>query len=757
MQIKLSRLIGRFVMALMALSVLPIGAFATPVEAGIATAAGKRPRIGLVLSGGGAKGGAHVGVLKVLEELRVPVDCIAGTSMGALIGAGYASGQPAAELESFVNGIDWSQVVGGAGRRELQPIEQKRMEAAASTPIELGFQQGSIVTPGGLTNSSGIDNLLRTYVARSRMVADFDQLPIPFRAVATDMVSGKMVVMDHGDLATAMRASMAIAGAFSPVVQNGYVLSDGGMVRNIPVDVARDTCAEMVIVVDLVESPTPPEKLVQATQLLKRSMGVMIKANETVSLASLNERDILISVPMGDITTSDFDRVPETIPLGEAAARVAADRLAAYSVPEAEYTAWRQSVTTHQGVEARVASVQFEGLERVNPEYLRTMTTIQPGDTVNIDAVSADALRMSALEDLDSAPYRLEGDPGNATLTWLPEEVSIGRDVLRPSFGMYADGGGDLKFLLGVQHVRHWLNDRGGQWRNNLRVGNETLISTSLYQPFDVGQRYFVEPELLANRSIEDLYIDGSNVATYRFVDIGGRVDLGWNLNQNAQMRLGYWNEDRRIKVQTGLGLLPEADFRDAGLAFSARYDSRDKAAFATSGLVAAVEYQQSDDSLGADRNWDFVEAGLRKALRVRKDLAWISVAGGTDLGDKLPGDRAFSLGGPNTLPAYQYDELRVGSYWLVDASFLWHLKDFSRVNGQAIYAGLGLQAAGLYDRVDLVKDDEVYGLSAYLSGPTPIGTIKLGVAAAPDTWSIWLSLGRSVGNGSMLDHGLFR
>ena len=757
MQIKLSRLIGRFVMALMALSVLPIGAFATPVEAGIATAAGKRPRIGLVLSGGGAKGGAHVGVLKVLEELRVPVDCIAGTSMGALIGAGYASGQPAAELESFVNGIDWSQVVGGAGRRELQPIEQKRMEAAASTPIELGFQQGSIVTPGGLTNSSGIDNLLRTYVARSRMVADFDQLPIPFRAVATDMVSGKMVVMDHGDLATAMRASMAIAGAFSPVVQNGYVLSDGGMVRNIPVDVARDTCAEMVIVVDLVESPTPPEKLVQATQLLKRSMGVMIKANETVSLASLNERDILISVPMGDITTSDFDRVPETIPLGEAAARVVADRLAAYSVPEAEYTAWRQSVTTHQGVEARVASVQFEGLERVNPEYLRTMTTIQPGDTVNIDAVSADALRMSALEDLDSAPYRLEGDPGNATLTWLPEEVSIGRDVLRPSFGMYADGGGDLKFLLGVQHVRHWLNDRGGQWRNNLRVGNETLISTSLYQPFDVGQRYFVEPELLANRSIEDLYIDGSNVATYRFVDIGGRVDLGWNLNQNAQMRLGYWNEDRRIKVQTGLGLLPEADFRDAGLAFSARYDSRDKAAFATSGLVAAVEYQRSDDSLGADRNWDFVEAGLRKALRVRKDLAWISVAGGTDLGDKLPGDRAFSLGGPNTLPAYQYDELRVGSYWLVDASFLWHLKDFSRVNGQAIYAGLGLQAAGLYDRVDLVKDDEVYGLSAYLSGPTPIGTIKLGVAAAPDTWSIWLSLGRSVGNGSMLDHGLFR
>ena len=178
---------------------------------------GHRPRIGLVLAGGGAKGGAHVGVLKVLEELHVPIDCIAGTSMGALVGGGYASGIPAAGLEEFVTGIDWKSVVGGVGRRDLQTMEQKRAGVTYSNDLELGLQEGRVVLPAGIVNTSSIEDLLRTYVARARAQTDFDKLPIPYRAVATDMITGGMVVIDSGDLATAMRASMAIPGAFAPV------------------------------------------------------------------------------------------------------------------------------------------------------------------------------------------------------------------------------------------------------------------------------------------------------------------------------------------------------------------------------------------------------------------------------------------------------------------------------------------------------------------------------------------------------------
>jgi len=745
------------VSVLCALSMLPIQALADPVEAIAATEPRQRPRIGLVLAGGGAKGGAHVGILKVLEEMHIPVDCIAGTSMGALIGAGYASGQPAAQIETFVNGIDWSIVVGGVGRRSLKPVEENRLANETHSPVHLGIKDKKIIAPAGFVNTSSIDDLLRSYVAQARLVDNFDELPIPFRAVATDMVTGNMVVLDQGDLATAMRASMAIPGAFSPVPLNDMILADGGMVRNIPVDVARSLCADTVIVVNLVEPSASPEKLVQATQLLARSMEVMLEANEIIQLKSLTERDIRIDVPMGDIGTADFQRVPETIPLGETAARAAAGRLETLALPEAEYMAWRRLVTTGQEVERRVADVRFEGLELVNPEYLRSRSEIRPGDSIDIAAISADARRMAALDDLESVAYRLEGDTANTTLVWLPTEASIGHDVLTPSVGVYADGGGDLKFQLTAQHVRRWLNERGAQWRNMIQVGYESELSTSFYQPLDLAQRYFVEPELFASRSSENLFNDGDHVATYRFVDIGGRIDLGWNLARSGQLRLGYWASDRRAKVQTGLTQLPEADVLDAGLEVTARYDSRNMASFATSGISAAVEYKSSDGALGAKRDWERIEAGFRKAIPIGSNLVWVSLAGGTELGDDLPADRAFALGGPRTLAAYQHDEIRARSYWLAETSFLRRLVVLNAVKNQAIFGGFGLYAAGLQDRVDPVEDDEVYGISAYVAGPTPIGTFNLGIGAAEDEWAIWLSIGRPVGKGSILDDGLFR
>ena len=719
----------------------------------------ERPRIGLVLAGGGAKGGAHVGVLKVLEEMRVPVDCVAGTSMGALIGAGYASGQPAAEVEKFISGIDWAAVVGGAGRRNLEPIEQKRLATEASTGIELGLRQKALVAPGGLSDSSAIDDLLRKYIARSRMVADFNQLPIPYRAVATDMITGDMVVLERGDLATAMRASMAIPGAFSPVHYDNYILADGGMVRNIPVDVARATCADVVIVVNLVEPRTPPEKLVQATQLLARSMSVMLEANEKIQLQTLTERDVRIDVNMGDIGTGDFDRVPETIPLGEQAARGAAARLAELALPEPEYLAWRARVNMAQTVETRIADVRFEGLSRVNPEYLRGFTSINSGDVVDIEAISHDARRMSALEDIESVSYRLEGELDNATLVWLPKEISIGADVLRPSLGLFGDGGGDLKFQIGLQHVRHWLNDRGGQWRNNLELGYESQIATSLYQPFDHAQRVFVEPAAFVRRSVEDLYSDGDRIATYGFLDYGGQVELGWNATQNSQLRVGYLATQRRAKVITGDQELPDDRELDAGITASLRYDSRDAYTFATRGLSAAVEYRQMEDAFGSDRTWKRLEAGLRRAIAIGDDLVWVSLAGGTDLGDGLPPDRLFSLGGPRTLPAYQHDSLRVSEYWLAEASYIWRLKDLVPIRNQAIYGGFGVQAAGIDGRLDEFdnSEEEIFGVSAYLAGPTPIGTFTLGLAGAEHEWSVWLSIGRPIGKGSILDDGQFR
>jgi NTE family protein len=718
-----------------------------------------RPRIGLVLAGGGAKGGAHVGALKVLEELHVPIDCIAGTSIGALVGAGYASGQPAAQIEKFVTGIDWASVIGGVGRRKLEPAEQKRLALEAGSKAQVGLLDGKLVTPSGLADSSSIDDLLRAYVARSRNVTHFDQLPIPYRAVATDMVTGNMVVLDQGDIAIAMRASMAIPGAFSPVVLDPWILSDGGMVRNIPIDVARETCADVVIVVNLVEPAPTREKLVQAQQLLSRSMDVMFEVNEKAQLATLTERDILIDVPMGDITTSDFDRMPETIPLGEVAARKAADRLAALAVPAPQYAAWRRQVTTSQDVTATLAEVQVAELGFVNPEYLRSLMTIETGKPVEIGEISEDARHMAALDELDSVAYRIEGPPDAAKLVWLPKEISLGRNVLRPTFGLFADGGGDFQFLAGAQHVRFWVNDLGAQWRNHLQIGNESLVTTSFYQPLEVSQRFFVEPGAFAERLVEDVYDHGERLATYEFIDIGGRIDVGWNASRFAQLRLGYLYDARKTRIDTGIEALPQVDADDAGATLSLRYDSRDTQTFSTTGSAAAITYEAMRDSLGSEREWDQLEIGVRKAITIGRYVTWLSLAGGTDLGSDLPDDRLFSLGGPRVLPAFQHDELRVHDYWVAESSFLRRLKTLSPIKNQAIYAGLGLQAVGVYDRLDVPGEDEevIYGGYLFLAGPTAFGTFTVGAGFTDGEANVWLSIGKPVSAGSLLDDGLFR
>ena len=492
---------------------------ADPVNA--ATTA--RPRVGLVLAGGGAKGAAHVGVLKVLEELHVPIDCIAGTSMGALVGAGYASGISSHDMTTFLLGIDWKTVVGGLGQRGMEPIEQKRQGVTYSNSLDLGFKDNHVVMSSGLVNTSGIENLLRGFVAGARSQSDFDKFPIPFRAVATDMVTGKMVVMDHGDIATAMRASMAIPGAFSPVVTEGMVLADGGLVRNIPVDVARNLCADVVIVVNLVEPPAKAENMRSPAQLLGRTMDVMIEANETLQLQSITPQDIRIDVEMGDIGTADFERVGEAIPLGEIAARKYAPQLQRFAVPAEQYAAWRNRVTSAPSVEFQVADVQFSGLKRVNPDYLAQRTQIHGGDVVDIEDVSREAQRLSALEDIDGVSYELKGDPAKPTLEWMPQEKSWGPNFLKADIGLYTSAASDDSFLFYVQHKRTWINDLGAQWRNELQLGTNKLLSTSFYQPLTLSQQFFVEPKFSISDTRQDLYTDGERVARYRFKDWVGR------------------------------------------------------------------------------------------------------------------------------------------------------------------------------------------------------------------------------------------
>jgi NTE family protein len=737
-----------------------LAALAGPPGAGAADQAGHapRPRIGLVLAGGGAKGGAHVGVLKVLEEMHIPIDCIAGTSMGALVGGGYASGIPAAELETFVTTIDWKKVVGSQGRRDLEPIEQKRAGVTYSNDFEFGLTPDGLAIPSGLVNTSNVEDLLRSYVATARLETQFDKLPIPYRAVATDMVTGTMVVLDQGDLATAMRASMSIPGAFAPVIMDDMILADGGLVRNIPIDVARKLCADVVIVVNLVEPSVDPKRLRSATQLLSRTMDVMIEANETLQLQTVRPDDVRIDVVMGTITTADFERVPETIPLGEAAARAMASQLQRFAVPEPQYAAWRESVTRSQAFKATLAGVRFEGLKHVNPAFLATREGIKVGDVVDSDAISQEAQRMSVLQDFDTVGYRLDGDPAAPTLTWLPREKNWGPNYLRADLGVYASLQGDLSFSLYARHVRTWINSLGAEWRNEVQIGEELQFATGIYQPLDHAQRWFLEPQVSYTRLYENLFQDDERVARYQYRDVMAQLDFGLNMGRFAQARVGYLFDERQVEVDIGTALLPEGQMTDAGLILSAEYDSRNTAFGPTRGITAALEYLSSDDSLGGDRNWERVEMGLGVAVPLRRDVLWVTAAGGTALNGDLPGDRFFSLGGPNSFPGLELGEVRAEGYWTMGTSYLWNFKEVLPIRNLALYAGIRLVGGEVYDRLDGDESEGIYGGSIFLTGRTLVGPLTVGLGAtSTDSWSLWFSVGRPVGHGTILERGIFR
>lgn len=719
----------------------------------------QRPRVGLVLAGGGAKGGAHIGVLKVLDEMHVPIDCIAGTSMGALVGGGYASGIPAAQMEAFLRGVNWRHVIGGLGRRNVEPIEQKRQGVTYSNQLQMGIKHSRVVLAPGLVDTSGIEDLLRGFVGKARSQTNFDRLPIPYRAVATDMITGQMVVLDHGDLATAMRASMAIPGAFAPVITEEHILADGGLVRNIPVDVARRLCADVIIVVHLVEPPVKPEQLTSPGQLLGRTMDLMIEENERLQLQSLTEQDVRIDVEMGDIGTADFERTPEAITLGEAAAQRAASQLARYAVSSERYLAWRDKVTSDQGIGSQVGTVRFAELRRVNPEYLNQLAGIRPGDKVSAEQISQGAERMSALDDIDSVGYELKGNPENAALEWLPHEKSWGPDFIKVDLGMYAAASGDDRgFVLYLQHERTWIDRLGGKWHNEIQFGSEQALATGFYQPLDVAQRYFVEPTVFWIRNWENAFYDDHDVARYQFDDQGGRLDLGVNIGNQTQVRVGYIASARRVQLAIGSPLLPQLKATDAGVVVSAIHDSRDTPFRPTRGVAAALEYFKSDDTEGAQRNWQRAEMGLGVAVPFHNDVLWVSAAGGSGLGSKLPADRLFTLGGPVSLPGYQLNELRAAAYWTIGGSYLWQIKDIFSLRGQALYAGLRLQDSKAYDTLDSKNYGQIESVSLFITGRTPVGPLTIGFATtSANSHSVWISFGRPLGEGTILSHGIFR
>ena len=710
-------------------------AFPAPSHAAGSTAveapAKPRPRIGLVLGGGGAKGAAHVGVLRVLDDMRIPVDCIIGTSMGALVGGTYASGMSASELEAAIRAISWQDTIGRRGLRRQVPMRRKLVGSTYSNSLEFGVRGGSLMAPSGLISTQNVDLTIQSLVGRSRGVGEFDKLPIPFRAVATNMQSGEMVVLDRGDLALAMRASMAVPGVFSPVNIDGRILGDGGLTRNVPVDIARQTCADVVIAV-AVPNPLPTaDDLRSPLTMMSRTLDVLISANERQQLETLGPADVKIVIEMGDIGSASFDRVDDAIPMGRAAALAQQTALSRYAVTGAEYLAWRESASRPGREKVALAAVNLHGLERANTEFIQHTLGLQAGDVVDAHQIAQRATAVYALSDFERVAYTLSGDPTRPTLDMHLKEKSWGPHIVRFDLGMHIGTDANTAFTIGGDYLQTWINDRGGELRGSLRLGRTSGLETSLYQPLDSAHRWFVEPGLMAQRSIEDLFDDGDAVTRYRFASGWADLDAGRVFGRRAELRAGMRAGAQSATREIGSQDLPEISSEGYG-GFTARYtfDSRDRDVLWQHGMVARMTYFRSEEALGADANYDRFEGTATVVLPFRRNVGYLRLSGGSSFDTSLPLYDLFSLGGPVSLPGLSIGELRGTSYWSAQASYLQRIADISYVFGQSIYAGLTVTAADMSGRLDGIYAEPTYSGAFVLTGRTPLGPVSLSLAA---------------------------
>src|SRR5688572_162626 len=555
------------------------------------TAGAGAPRIGVALSGGGARGLAHIGVLKVLEELRVPVHCVTGTSMGAVVGGTFASGVPPERMQETVDKTDWNEVFTDRPPRGEISIRRKADDYKTLFAPEFGVNKDGLALPKGLLAGVSIEAYFRSLTGSAAGITDFRSLPVPFRAVAADIVTGDAVIIESGSVSQAMRASMSVPGAMSPVEINGKLLVDGGIANNLPIDEARKLCADVVIAVNISTPPLKREEITSALSVSLQLVNLLGKATVDAQLKDMRPGDVLIAPELGDISSGSFERSKDAIRIGEEATRAVADSLKRYSLPPEQYAALRRKQTTEEAKIGAVDEIRFGGLQRTNPEVLHNLMQSKAGEPLTEEKIGADLRRIYGRGDFEAVDYRIVQEAGRRVLLVEPKEKSWGPDYLRFGVGLATDFGGDSAFNILAQYRRTWLNRLGGEWLTELQIGRENRLFTEFYQPVEERGRWFVAPYASVGLTTRGIYQNEKRVAEYELRESRAGLDLGAALGTWGEVRAGPVYRRINASVDTGSPILPALTETSAGINIRVRGDQMDHAWFPRDGhrLVASA------------------------------------------------------------------------------------------------------------------------------------------------------------------------
>ncbi len=710
-----------------------------------------RPRIGLVLSGGGARGLAHVGVLKVLDEMRIPVDAIAGTSMGAVIGGLYASGMTAAEIEALVKTVDWNAAFRDRPPRNDLSLRRKQDDREFLVRFPLGLKAGKFRVPRGLIQGQKLTQILRRETISVAGIEDFDRLPTRFRAVATDLETGNRRILASGDLTEAMRASMSAPGVFAPVEMNGRLLVDGGLVENLPVDVAREMGMDIVIAVDVGSLPLGRRELNSALAVSNQMIAIMMQRETYRQRELLVDGDVLIEPPLGTMQSLDFSVVDETVAHGIDGARGQAASLAALSVGEAE---WQHYVAARAAGESALPEIRFVRVDTKSRRYReRLEAELEPvvGKTLDPGAMERRLSNLYGDDNFESLDYKVVRDHSEEGIEVSARRKSWGPNYIRFGLELQDDFEGSNSFNAGVRTQVTEVNKFGAEWQTDLRIGANPRFSTEFYQPLGYTWDWFVAPRLLVERRNFDFISGGERLATYRVRNQEAGLDVGREFGSWGELRAGLIRGagDRLLLIGDSgdPGLPPRSDFERGEIFARFTLDRLDDVFFPRDGGSLTLQWNGPRTGLGADANADRISFDWMQAHSWGRNtyVFWTSAGVGVS-GPQDSVQDFYRLGGLFNLSGLPADSLSGPHFGVARGIY------YRRIGGSGegflnvpTYAGISLELGNVWERRgDIDLDSGRFNGAAFLGFDTFLGPIYLATGVDEDgSRSFYLMLGR--------------
>ena len=707
-----------------------------------------RPKIGLVLSGGGARGAAHIGVIKVLEELRIPIDYIGGTSMGSIVGGLYASGMSSDELAQTVTSVDWNDAFSDLIPREDRSFRRKTDDRNYLVKIKPGLSDSlEVKLPPGLLQGQKIEILFKRLALPVSTINNFDDFRIPFRAVATDIVTGEPVIIGTGDLAQAMRASMSVPSVFSPVSIEDKMLVDGGVSKNLPIDVVRNMGADIIIAVDISTPLAGPDELKSALDITKQLTGILTRRNTEEQIATLTERDILIVPDLGDITSGSFDRADSAIPIGYKAAEDRKAELLRLVLSQSDYEAYLaatgQDRARREPAPPVIDFVELDNRSRISDKMIFAYLKVEIGQPLDLEQLEKDIGRIYGLELFENITYEIVTDNGKNGLILHVRERSWGPNYIQAGLELSGNQDGDSSYNLGFAYTRTAINRLDGEFRIAVQVGSAPLIFAEIYQPIDYGSRYFIHPRVFWGReNINTFTAAGDILAEYSVRRYGGDLAVGRELGTWGETRIGIRRVQGDAWVRTGETSWPDYDYDSGELYLRLTADKLDNINFPRDGFYGSVEYLSSLEDIGSDSSFDqvFFDAKIAKSWDRNTMLGGARFY--STLDNDAPLQNLFQLGGLFNLSGYLKDELSGQHLGLLRLAYMRRIGNF---NLMPTYIGATLESGNVWQSDDDIDFASLITAgSLFLGVDTFLGPIYLAYGhAEAGKYSFYFYLGR--------------